>query len=46
MAADCDAWAAAPMCTVQKIKGVPVSKDVRCQYDLAEALEQEHGIKL
>ena len=46
MAADCVARAAVPKCTVEKIRGVPVSKDVRCQFDLAEALEQEHGIKL
>ena len=45
VAADCDARAAVPKCTVEKIRGVPVSIDNRCQFNLAEALKQEHSIK-
>ena len=45
VAADCDARAAVPKCTVEKIIGVRVSIDNRCQFNLAEALKQENNIK-
>jgi len=45
VAADCDARAAVPKCTVEKIRGVRVSIDNRCQFNLAEAIKQENNIK-